>query len=87
VAYGVDMQTPTRRHRSSNLPVRLQRTIYPHEIDERHIEVLKLLSLTTNSNTSLSMASLSIEHAVEYSVFRKYLGYLRQSPQQLSRLP
>src|SRR5882724_6262684 len=75
------MQSPMRRHRSSNIPVRLQRTIYPHEIDERYIEVLKLLEPYYGFKyLTIPWLHYLSKIPVEYSVFRKYLGYLRQHP-------
>src|SRR5882724_6635048 len=75
------MHSPTRRHRSSNIPARLQRTIYPHEIDERYIEVLRLLEPFYHFKyVTIPWLHYLSKIPVEYSVFRKYLGYLRQSP-------
>jgi hypothetical protein len=81
VVYGVGMQTPTRRHRGSSTPVRSQRTISPYDIDERYIEVLKLLEPYYNLKyLTIPWLHYLSKVPVEYSVFRKYLGYLRQSP-------
>src|SRR5215468_1058241 len=75
------MKAPTRRHRSSNAPIGNHRTIAPHEIDERYIEVLRRLEPYHH----FKFATIPWLHylsgiSVEYSVFRKYLGYLRQAP-------
>jgi hypothetical protein len=82
------MDAPTRRHRSSDKPVRKLRTIAPHQIDQRYLEVLKLLEpyrrfkfLTTPWAHFLSGIN------VEYSVLRKYLAYLRQAPNRYIRCP
>jgi hypothetical protein len=70
-----------RRHRSSDTPVRLQRTIYPHEIDERYIEVLRLLEPYCHYKyLTIPWLHYLSNVRVEYSVFRKYLGYLREAP-------
>jgi hypothetical protein len=75
------MQSPTRRHRCSNIPVRHQRTIYPHAIDERYVEVLKLLEPYYGFKyLTIPWLHYLSNIPVEYSVFRKYLGCLRQHP-------
>src|SRR6266478_8131149 len=75
------MQSPTRRHRSSNIPARLPRTIHSHEIDERYIEVLRLLEPYYHFKyVTIPWLHYLSKIPVEYSVFRKYLGYLRESP-------
>jgi hypothetical protein len=72
---------PTRRHCGSNIPARLQRTIHAHEIDERYIEVLRLLEPYYHFKyVTIPWLHYLSKIPVEYSVFRKYLGYLRQSP-------
>src|SRR5262245_56925061 len=82
------MDTTTRRHRTSDKPIGKSRTIEPHQIDQRYIEVLKLLEpyhrfkyLTIPWLYYLSGAT------VEFSVFRKYLAYLRQAPNRYIRCP
>src|SRR5260370_10222573 len=75
------MQTPTRRHRSSSTPVRSQRTISPYEVDERYIEVLRILEPYYHYKyATIPWLHYLSNVRVEYSVFRKYLGYLRQAP-------
>ena len=75
------MQTPTRRHRSSSTPIRSHRTISPYEIDERYIEVLRLLEPYYHYKyATIPWLHYLSNVRVEYSVFRKYLGYLRQAP-------
>ena len=74
------MQPTTRRHRSSNQPI-VPRTIRPHEIDARYIEVLRLLEPYYHYKyVTIPWLHYLSNVRVEYSVFRKYLGYLRQSP-------
>src|SRR5262249_40462824 len=71
----------TRRHRSSHTPVRLIRTIHPHEIDERYIKVLTLLEPYLHFKyLTIPWLHYLSGIQVEYSVFRKYLGYLREAP-------
>jgi len=71
------MKTATRRHRSTAAPVNQARVIRPYEIDERYIEVLQCLE----PYHQFKYATIPWLHyltgpKVEYSVFRKYLGYL-----------
>jgi hypothetical protein len=82
------MNAPTRRHRTSDKPIGAPRVINSYEIDDRYIEVLRLLEpyyhfkyLTTPWLHYLSNIK------VEYSVFRKYLGYLRQAPNHYLTCP
>jgi hypothetical protein len=82
------MKAPTRRHRNSNTPIGNHRTIAPHEIDERYIEVLWRLEPYYH----FKLATIPWLHYlsgvdVEYSVFRKYLGYLRQAPNHYIACP
>src|SRR5216683_8244970 len=82
------MNAPTRRHRTSDKPIGAPRVINPYEIDDRYIEALRLLEpyhhfkyLTIPWLHHLSNIK------VEYSVFRKYLGYLRQAPNHYLNCP
>jgi hypothetical protein len=82
------MNAPTRRHRTSDKPIRAPRVIDPYEIDDRYVEALRLLEpyyhfkyLTTPWLQYLSNIK------VEYSVFRKYLGYLRELPNHYLTCP
>lgn len=82
------MKQPTRRHRSTSVPVRPSRIIRPHEFDERYLSVLTRL----DPNRAFKYATIPWLHSlcrpeVEYSVFRKYLGYLRQAPNRYIRCP
>jgi len=82
------MKEPTRRHRSSAKPVVAPRIIRPHDIDERYLAVLGLLEPCRR----FKYATIPWLHylsglEVEYSVFRKYLGYLRQDPNRYIRCP
>ena len=66
------MQTSTRRHRSSNVPIGRERTITPHEIDERYIEVLRLLEPYHHFKyLTIPWLHYLSNIRVEYSVFRK----------------
>src|SRR5215468_3919596 len=82
------MKAPTRRHRSSDTPVNNHRIIPAHDIDERYIEVLRRLE----PYHYFKFATIPWLHylsgiEVEYSVFRKYLGYLRQAPNHYIACP
>lgn len=82
------MKEPTRRHRSTSEPVRPARIIRPHEIDERYLTVLTHLE----PHRAFKYATIPWLHwlcrpDIEYSVFRKYLGYLRQAPNRYIRCP
>jgi hypothetical protein len=82
------MNAPTRRHRSSDKPIGRHRTIEPHEIDERYIEVLRRLEPYYH----FKFATIPWLHylsnvPISYSVFRKYLGYLRQAPNRYLACP
>ncbi len=70
-----------RRHRGSSEPVGRLRTIYPYDIDQRYVEVLKLLEPYYHFKyATIPWLHYLSNIQVEYSVFRKYLGYLRQAP-------
>lgn len=82
------MKEPTRRHRSTATPVRPSRIIRPHEFDERYLTVLTHLE----PHRAFKYATIPWLHwlcrpDVDYSVFRKYLGYLRQAPNRYIRCP
>jgi hypothetical protein len=82
------MKAPTRRHRSSDKPISCYRTIAPHAIDPRYIEVLRRLE----PYHYFKFVTIPWLHYlsgidVEYSVFRKYLGYLRQAPNHYIAYP
>jgi len=82
------MKEPTRRHRSTATPPRPSRVIRPYEIDERYLAVL----LQLDPYRAFKYATIPWLHClcrpdVEYSVFRKYLGYLRQAPNRYIRCP
>lgn len=82
------MDAPTRRHRSSNRPVTNYRTIEPHRIDQRYIHVLKQLEpYHYFKYLTLPWLHYLTDLGVEYSVFRKYLGYLRQAPNHYLACP
>src|SRR5262245_30103190 len=82
------MDAPTRRHRLSDKPIGKPRTIEPHEIDERYLEVLKLLEpYHYFKYLTIPWLHYLTGLGVEYSVFRKYLGYLRQAPNRYMRCP
>jgi hypothetical protein len=75
------MDEPTRRHRASDTPVSRQRIIAPADIDGPYLEVLRCL----DPYFHFKYATIPWLHyisgaATEYSVFRKYLGYMRATP-------
>jgi hypothetical protein len=82
------MTAPTRRHRSSDKPLGRHRPIAGPAIDERYVEVLRHLEpyhrLKYATGPWLHYLSGT---QVEYSVFRKYLGYLREAPNHFIRCP
>lgn len=82
------MERKARRHRSSDKPTGRHRLIAPHEIDERYIEVLRLLE-PYHRFKFLTIPWLHYLSAipVELSVFRKYLAYLRQAPNHYLACP
>ena len=82
------MKEPTRRHRTTSTPVGSSRIIRPYEFDERYLSVLAHL----DPERAFKYATIPWLHwlcrpDVEYSVFRKYLGYLRQAPNRYIRCP
>ena len=82
------MKDPTRRHRATATPPHPSRLIRPHEFDERYLSVLTHL----DPYRAFKYATIPWLHwlcrpDVEYSVFRKYLGYLRQTPNRYIRCP
>src|SRR5882724_5853227 len=82
------MEARTRRHRTSDKPVGKPRTIEPHLIDQRYIEVLKRLEPYHYFKfLTIPWLHLLSGLAVEYSVFRKYLGYMREAPNRYIRCP
>src|SRR6266481_7159806 len=75
------MQIQTRRHRTSDKPIGAPRVINPYEIDDRYIEALRLLEPYHHFKyLTIPWLHYLSNIKVEYSVFRKYLGYLRQAP-------
>jgi hypothetical protein len=75
------MKAPTRRHRTSDKPIGRERPIAPHQIDERYIEVLRNLDPYLHFKFATTpWLHYFFGRKVEYSVFRKYLGYLRAAP-------
>jgi hypothetical protein len=82
------MKIPTRRHRSSETPLGRHRPIAPHALDGRYVEVLKQLDpyLYFKYATIPWLQYLS-GATVEYSVFRKYLAYMREAPNRYIGCP
>src|SRR3982750_838921 len=77
-----------RRHRSKNNPVGLPRVITPWEIDERYLKVLQLLEPYYHYKfLTIPWLHYLSNVPVEYSVFRKYLGYLREHPNNYLACP
>lgn len=75
------MKEPTRRHRNSDKPLGRQRQIAAHAIDGPYLEVLRRL----DPYLHFKFATIPWLHylsgaKVEYSVFRKQLAYLRETP-------
>jgi hypothetical protein len=75
------MKTNTRRHRGSDKPIGRHRLIAPSNIDGAYLEVLRRL----DPYLHFKFATIPWLHylsgaKVEYSVFRKYLAYMREAP-------
>jgi hypothetical protein len=75
------MHAPTRRHRASDTPVGRERIIAAADINGPYLEVLRCL----DPYLHFKYATIPWLHylsgaTVEYSVFRKYLGYMRAAP-------
>jgi len=82
------MDAPTRRHRTSDKPIAKPRAIEPRQIDQRYIAALKLLEpYHYFKYLTIPWLHHLTELGLEYSVFRKYLGYLRQAPNHYIRCP
>src|SRR5215470_16030376 len=75
------MDTPTRRHRASDTPIGRERIIASADINGPYLEVLRALDpyLHFKYATIPWLHYLSGSTA-EYSVFRKYLAYMRAAP-------
>jgi hypothetical protein len=82
------MNAPIRRHRTSDKPIGTSRVINPFEIDDRYIETLKRLEPYYHFKyLTIPWLHYLSNIKVEYSVFRKYLGYLRQAPNHYIACP
>ena len=82
------MKAPTRRHRTSDKPLGRHRPIAPHRLDDRYVEVLRHLEpYRYFKYATIPWLHYLVGAEVEYSVFRKYLGYLREAPNHFIRWP
>src|SRR5258708_39201238 len=82
------MENPPRRSRTSDKPLTRPRPIASNELRERYIEVLRLLEPYHHFKyATIPWLYFLSESKVEYSVFRKYLGYMRESPNHYLRCP
>src|SRR6266436_5040637 len=82
------MEKPTRRSRTSDKPLTRPRPIASHELRERYIEVLRLLEPYHHFKYATTPWLYYLSGTkVEYSVFRKYLGYMREAPNHYLRCP
>jgi hypothetical protein len=82
------MHAPARRHRASDKPVGRERIIAPADINGPYLQVLRLL----DPYVHFKYATIPWLHylsgaKVEYSVFRKYLGYMRAAPNHFIGCP
>jgi hypothetical protein len=82
------MHAPTRRHRASDIPVGRERIIAAADINGPYLEVLRCL----DPYLHFKYATIPWLHylsgaTVEYSVFRKYLGYMRAAPNHFIGCP
>lgn len=75
------MQPRTRRHRHSNKPLAGPRVIEPRFLHDRYVRALKWLEPYHYCKyaTAPWLHYLTAPN-IEYSVFRKHLGYLREDP-------
>jgi hypothetical protein len=75
------MDAPTRRHRASDTPVGRERIIAPADIEGPYLEVLRSLDPYLHFKyATIPWLHYLSRATVEYSVFRKYLGYMRAAP-------
>lgn len=82
------MKCPTRRHRFTATPVSAGRVIRPYEIDERYVGVLQHLEPYHHFKyATIPWLHYLCRPDIEYSVFRKYLGYLREEPNRYVACP
>ena len=75
------MNTPARRHRNSDTPSGRRRVITPEQLDGPYLEVLRNLDAYLHFKFATIPWLYYVSGAqVEYSVFRKYLAYMREAP-------
>ena len=82
------MKPPTRRHRGSDKPFRQQRIIPPTALHDRYVQALRWLEPYHYCKYATApWLHFLAGPDVEYSVFRKYLGYMREEPNRLIGCP
>lgn len=82
------MQTKPRRPRSNDTPIGRPRPIASHDLHPRYVEVLRLLEpYFCFKHLTIPWLRYLAGSEVEYSVFRKYLGYMREAPNRYIRCP
>ena len=75
------MNAPARRHRNSDTPSGRRRVITPDQLDGPYLEVLRHLDPYLHFKFATIPWLYYVSGAkVEYSVFRKYLAYMREAP-------
>src|SRR3989337_2500187 len=73
------MKPPTRRHRHSDRPLGRPYVIEPEFLHERYVRALKWLEPYHYCKYATApWLHFLADPDLEYSVFRKYLGYLRE---------
>ena len=82
------MSLPRRRNRYSNTPLGRPHVVDPNVLRERYVQALKWLEPYHYCKYATAPWLHYLAGAdVEYSVFRKYLGYLREAPNNFIGCP
>jgi hypothetical protein len=82
------MKPPTRRHRHSNKPLADPHAIDPRFLHDRQLQALKWLEPYHYCKYATApWLHFLADPKVEYSVFRKQLGYLREEPNNFIGCP
>lgn len=82
------MKPPTRRHRDSDKPLARPHIVEPKFLHERYVRALQGLEPYHYCKYATApWLHFLADPNVEYSVFRKYLGYLREEPNRYIGCP
>jgi hypothetical protein len=75
------MRPPTRRHRHSDKPLDRPHVIEPKFLHERYVQALRWLEPYHYCKYATApWLHFLADPKIEYSVFRKYIGYMREEP-------